>query len=646
MLPEFGLFALILAFILAFFQSIVPLIGLWFNQSRWLHASKPLAYMQAFWIIFSFFSLMLCFWQCDFSVQYVWENANTHLPLFYRLAGVWGAHEGSMLLWLTVLAFWMVAVAYFSKTLPEYFIAQVLAIMSMVSFGFLWFILATSNPFIRTFPSVPLEGQDLNPLLQDPGLITHPPMLYMGYVGFSVAFAFAIAALLSGRLDQQWAKWTRPWTIAAWGFLTLGITLGSWWSYRVLGWGGWWFWDPVENASFMPWLVGTALIHSLIVTEKRGAFKSWTALLAILTFSLSLIGTFLVRSGILNSVHAFAVDPTRGAFILKFLTVIIGSSLFLFACRASNLVNKIEFTLWSRENFLFLNNIFLVIAMFTVLLGTLYPLALDALSLNKISVGSPYFNLVFTPMALPFLFLMGIGPRLMWQSSPLKKYLKSFLICLLFSTLLTFILLVIVTNKVNIYAYLGLSVATWIILNTILSLYEKLTALSLNNSIKGYKKYLALPQSTWGMVIAHLGLAVIVIGISVSTQYSSETNVKLAPGDRMQLGNYTWNFIQSSALQGPNYSGIAAHFLLEKNDNLIASLIPEKRVYKVDQLATSLAAIHSNLFEDLYLVLGQPLGHNAWAVRIYEKPFVRWIWFGGLLMVFAAFLSIWSRRKI
>lgn len=639
MLPEIGLFALILALLLAFTQVILPPLGIWYQNLAWQQSARSLAYGQCFFIAIAFFILAYSFLSCDFSINYVWQNSNTQLPWPYRLAALWGAHEGSMLLWVFVLSIWMSAVAKFSKTVPLQFVATVLTILAWISIGFLLFILQTSNPFSRILPDIPLQGQDLNPLLQDPGLATHPPMLYMGYVGFSVAFAFAISALLSGRLNHEWARWTRPWTLAAWCFLTLGITLGSWWSYRVLGWGGWWFWDPVENASFMPWLSGTALVHSLMVTEKRGLFKSWTALLAIVTFSLSLIGTFLVRSGILNSVHSFAVDPARGAFILKFLALVIGSSLIIFAWRASHLTSSDRFSLLSRESFLFLNNIFLVVAMGTVLLGTLYPLALDALGYSKISVGLPYYNAVFVPLALPFLFLMGMGPWLLWRDTQFKVIYRPLMAALLIVIALLVLVPWICKYPKEIKAYAGLGLALWIIITTFANVLQRFNILK--QSKMNIKK---IPMSFWGMLFAHLGLAITVLGVTLTSEFSHETDIKMSPGDTVQVSHFNFLFNQLFLKQGPNYQSIQAEFDISKNQKRIATLYPEKRIFVHDHMSTSQADIHVGIFRDLYIVLGENLSQKQWVVRIYIKPFVRWIWYGGLLMVLGGFLALLDER--
>lgn len=639
MIPEFGHFALILALCMACTQALFPLLGTLTNKPEWLNLARPIAYGQAYFVFLSFIALMYAFISNDFSVAYVAENSNSHLPLFYRVTAVWGAHEGSLLLWLTVLALWTIAVATFSKSLPNDAIARVLAVLALISIGFLLFILTTSDPFSRFLPNHPLDGQDLNPLLQDPGLATHPPMLYMGYVGFAVAFAFAISGLLSGRLDAAWVRWTRPWTLAAWCFLTLGITLGSWWSYRVLGWGGWWFWDPVENAAFLPWLTGTALIHSLAVCEKRGAFKSWTILLAIVAFSLSLIGTFLVRSGILTSVHAFAVDPSRGAYMLEFLTCVIGGSLLLYGWRAAALQGSSNFQLLSRETMLLSNNVILVVAMVTVLLGTLYPLVMQALNLGKISVGPPYFNAVFIPLFLPLLFIMGIGPLCQWREMPIVELVKKIRWLFLTCIALGIILPLIFAGQLKISVILGVTLALWIIATVSSEFFKRLQAF--DNWRVGLTK---LPRSQIGMLIAHIGLAICVIGVTLTSAYSTERDVRMSPGDNMIVGKYQYYFRGLAQLNGANYQALQADFIVARHNKLVSELQPEKRYYAIDNMSTSIPAIHSNLFRDVYVVLGEPLTNNAWAVRIYDKPFVRWIWAGGLFMVLGGIVALTDRR--
>jgi len=634
MIPELGNFALILALSLALLQASVPLVGVAKNRSAWMAAGRQFAYGQCLFVWIAYIALTYSFVSHDFSVQYVANNSSLELPFWYQFSAVWGSHEGSVLLWSSILSVWTVLVARFSSNLPEAVIARILAILAMISCGFLCFILATSNPFLRFLPNLPSNGADLNPLLQDIGFLIHPPMLYMGYVGFAVPFAFAITALLSRQMDTHWVRWVRPWTLAAWSFLTLGITLGSWWAYRELGWGGWWFWDPVENASFLPWLVGTALIHSLAVTEKRNAFKAWTILLAITAFSLSLLGTFLVRSGILTSVHAFAVDPKRGVFMLMFLLLVIGGSLLVYAWRAVAIKSGEGFQLLSRETFLLMNNLLLMVAMITVLLGTLYPLLIQALGLGKLSVGAPYFNTVFVPLIAPLIFLMGIGPHCLWQSMQPTHLFKRLRYVFFLSLTLGIILPWLFTDEVQGYVVLGLSLALWIFLTTLQDLLRRIRAGRISQ----------LTRSQCAMLIAHLGVAVCVVGITLSCAYSIERNVRMAPGDEIILGPYQFEFQRTKAIKGPNYTGVAALFKVTENGKSVSTLQAEKKFYTVKRMTMTDAAIDASVFRDLYIALGAPIDKNSWAVRLYYKPFVRWIWFGGLLMLLGGLLAM-RRRK-
>jgi len=634
MIPEIGQFALILAFCFALIQAIFPLLGSYRNEIFCMQLARPTALGQLVFVLISVACLIYAFITNDFSVQYVAQNSNTELPLPYKIAALWGAHEGSVLLWIMILSLWTNAVAWWSR-IPELLIARVLSILGILSAGFLLFSLTTSNPFQRLLPNAPLQGADLNPLLQDPGLAIHPPMLYMGYVGFAVAFAFAIAALLNGRLDTAWARWTRPWTIAAWSFLTAGITLGSWWAYRELGWGGWWFWDPVENASFLPWLTGTALMHSLIVVEKRGSFKSWTVLLAICAFSLSLIGTFLVRSGVLVSVHAFASDPTRGAFLLQFLAAVIGASLLLYAVRAPTIRGGSYFALLSRETFLLINNVLLIIIMATLLLGTLYPLILDALNLGKISVGPPYFNAVFVPLMIPLLILMGAGPLSYWREMNGAMLVKRLWLPLICAILLGVILIYVSTGQLPWQVALGVILASWIILATLQLLLSQII----------HKKNFSFVRHILGMTLAHLGIAICVIGITLTSYYKIERDVKITIGDTAKVGPYDFHFMEVNNLQGPNYQGIDAVFAISQGDKPVSTLHAQKRIYNAQQIVMTEAAIDAGIFRDLYIALGEPLTDSTWSVRIYYKPFVRWIWFGGILMVLGGIAAISQRNK-
>lgn len=633
MIAEIGLFSLILALLFAGLLSILPTIGLAFNKPVLVAAAPTYAFGQFFFVALAYLALTLCFLCDDFSVVYVLSNSSISLPWFYKLCAVWGGHEGSMLLWVAILTLWTLAVTFFGRSLDEQFRTRVLIVLGWLSVGFILFLLCTSNPFLRQFQLLATQGRDLNPLLQDPGFLFHPPMLYMGYVGFSVPFAFAMAALWMGRLEPAWTKWTRPWTLAAWCCLTAGITLGSWWAYRELGWGGWWFWDPVENASFMPWIIGTALLHSLVVSEKRQQFMAWTLLLAITAFSLSLVGTFLVRSGVLTSVHAFAVDPQRGIYILGFLVVVVGGSLLLFAVRAQALQKRENPALCSRESALLLNNVFLAVIMLTVLMGTVYPLLIDGLGLGKLSVGAPYFNSVFVPLMIPLLIFMGLGVHLNWQRDSFKRILRYLLPVVILSTSLPFVLLLVFFDHINAYTLLGLILAFWVILSTLKLLQLRLR----QRGVKG------IGQSFLGMIMAHCGLAITVIGIAVSTGYGIQDDVRMMPGNQVNLAGYKIAFLTESALTGPNYHGTQARFSITKAQTTHI-LFPEKRIYNVGKMAMTDSAIDVNVFRDIYIALGEPLGDKAWSVRVYFKPFVRWIWSGGFMILLGGVLALTDRR--
>jgi len=638
MIAELGHFALILALCMAIVQVVVPLVGAARGNYSWIALAKPAARAQTLFILISYGFLTYAFLVHDFSLVYVAQNSNTHLPTIYLISGVWGAHEGSLLLWALILAGWTSAITFFSRGVPEVVLARVLAVMGLISMGFILFMLFTSNPFDRLIPA-PLEGRDLNPLLQDPGLAIHPPMLYLGYVGFSVAFAFAIAALIGGRLDSAWARWSRPWTNLAWVFLTVGIALGSWWAYYELGWGGWWFWDPVENASFMPWLVGTALVHSLAVTEKRGAFKAWTVLLAIFAFSLSLLGTFLVRSGVLTSVHAFATDPGRGVFILGFLIIVIGGSLLLYAWRAPQIRSNVGFDVVSRETGLLLNNVLLTAAAASILLGTLYPLIIDALGMGKISVGPPYFNKVFIPLTLPLAALVGIGAMTHWRKDSFGRIFAKLRWALIASVLLG-IGLSFTMPTITWEAMLGLTLAWWVtlasiqgVLNRIEHKSDKLRALT------------QIPRSFWGMTTAHLGIAVFVVGIALTSTYSSEQDVRMEIGETYSMGGYDFQFEGVDEVPGPNYIAKRGLVNVFQNGEKVASLRPEKREYRVQKMPMTEAAIDEGLFRDLYVALGEKLdSHGAWSLRLYHKPFIRWIWLGAIFMAIGGLLAASDRR--
>ncbi|MDU9410161.1 heme lyase CcmF/NrfE family subunit [Pseudomonas sp. zfem001] len=637
MIPELGHLAMILALCLCLVQATLPLIGAWRGDHQWMSLAQPAAWGQFAFLLFSFICLTYAFMVDDFSVAYVANNSNSALPWYYKFSAVWGAHEGSLLLWALILAGWTFAVAIFSRHLPEEMLARVLAVMGMISVGFLLFLIVTSNPFERLLPNSPADGRDLNPLLQDFGLIVHPPMLYMGYVGFSVAFAFAIAALLGGKLDAAWARWSRPWTIIAWAFLGIGIALGSWWAYYELGWGGWWFWDPVENASFMPWLVGTALIHSLAVTEKRGVFKSWTVLLAIAAFSLSLLGTFLVRSGVLTSVHAFATDPERGVFILAFLLVVVGGSLALFAVRAPVVKSQVGFGLWSRETLLLVNNIVLVVSAAMILLGTLYPLVLDALTGAKLSVGPPYFNALFLPLMALLMAVISVGVLVRWKDTPLK-WLGSMLAPVLVASV---VLAVIATFLHGDFHWVVLAVcllAFWVILAGVRDILDKTRHKGL---IKGLP---SLTRSYWGMQMAHLGFAVCALGVVLTSLGSYERDLRMAPGDSVELAGYRFQFDGAVHHEGPNFISDKGTVRVFDGERQIKVLHPEKRLYTVQQATMTEAGIDAGFTRDLFVALGEPLEQGAWAVRIHIKPFVRWIWLGALLMGFGGFLAAADKR--
>ncbi len=637
MIPELGHLAMILALCLCLVQATLPLIGAWRGDHQWMSLAQPAAWGQFAFLLFSFICLTYAFMVDDFSVAYVANNSNTALPWYYKFSAVWGAHEGSLLLWALIMAGWTFAVAIFSRHLPEEMLARVLAVMGMISIGFLLFMIITSNPFERLLPNAPADGRDLNPLLQDFGLIVHPPMLYMGYVGFSVAFAFAIAALLGGKLDAAWARWSRPWTTVAWAFLGIGIALGSWWAYYELGWGGWWFWDPVENASFMPWLVGTALIHSLAVTEKRGVFKSWTVLLAIAAFSLSLLGTFLVRSGVLTSVHAFATDPERGVFILAFLLVVVGGSLALFALRAPVVKSRVGFSLWSRETLLLVNNIVLVVSAAMILLGTLYPLVIDALTGAKLSVGPPYFNALFLPLMALLMAVISVGVLVRWKDTPVK-WLAGMLAPVLVASV---VLAVIATFLHGDFHWAVLAVcllAFWVILAGARDILDK-------TRHKGLLKGLtALGRSYWGMQIAHLGFAVCAVGVVLTSLGSYERDLRMAPGDSVELGGYRFQFDGAVHHEGPNFTSDKGTVRVFDGERQIKVLHPEKRLYTVQQTTMTEAGIDASFTRDLFVALGEPLEQGAWAVRIHIKPFVRWIWLGGLLMALGGFLAAADKR--
>jgi cytochrome c-type biogenesis protein CcmF len=646
MVPELGHFALILALLLAISQAIFPLAGTLSGNRPWMTMARPLAYGQLTLIAVAFAALVQAFLTSDFSVLYVAQHSNTLLPDMYKISAVWGGHEGSLLLWVLMMAAWGAAVAAFSRNLPLTVVARVISVQGMIAIGFLLFMLLTSNPFERLFP-VPPEGRDLNPLLQDPGLAIHPPMLYMGYVGFSVAFAFAVAALIGGRLDAAWARWSRPWTTVAWVFLTIGIMLGSWWAYYELGWGGWWFWDPVENASLMPWLVGTALIHSLAVTEKRAAFKSWTVLLAICAFSLSLLGTFLVRSGVLTSVHAFATDPERGLFILIFLCIVVGGSLALYAWRAPEVSDGGRFDLLSRESALLGNNLLFVAFTVLVLFGTLAPLIYEAFDWGKISVGFPWFNKMFLALA-PFLaVLLGLGPAVRWKRDEPMRVARTLWWALGLSILVLAVTSLPMFSGGHLWVPVGLALAAWLVFSHVAIVRDRLRnkggLTSLGRALIADLR--GSGRSFYGMVTAHVGVAVFVVGVTMVSNFQLEEDVRMSPGDSHQLAGYRFEFLGAEQVPGPNYMAQRGTFNVYRGERQIDELHPEKRAYLGGGMPMTEAAIDPGLFRDIYVSLGEPVGDQGdWALRLYYKPFVRWIWLGAILMALGGVLAVSDPR--
>ena len=632
MIVEIGHFALILAACVALVQGVLPLAGTINDNQRWQALAKPAATLQFLLIAFSFAVLAHGALTDDFSIKYIAGHSNSLLPTQYKFASVWGGHEGSLLLWMLMLSGWTLAVAIFSRTLPLAMVARVIGILGLVSTGFLMFILITSSPFERLLPA-PADGRDLNPLLQDPGLVIHPPMLYMGYVGFSVAFAFAVSALLSGRMDAAWARWSRPWTIVAWIFMTAGIALGSWWAYYELGWGGWWFWDPVENASLMPWLFGTALIHALMVTDKRGGFKAWSVLLAIGAFSLSLLGTFLVRSGVLTSVHAFASDPKRGVFILIFLAVVVGVSLTLFAWRAPKATLGGKMGLVSRESMLIANSVLLVVATGAVLLGTIYPLIVDALNLGKLSVGAPYFNAVFVPLMVPVVFLMVPGGIAHWREARWAQLGHDLRLPAL-AAVVAGIAIWTLTERGTWLTGMGMALATWVVVGLLMQIFIRM------------KKPGRIPPSFWGMHLAHLGIAVITVGITMVKSYEVERDVRMGLNDTVTIENYSFELTGVSDVDGPNYKALRGDIKVTKDGKYLEMLYPEKRKYFSSAMPMTEAGIDSGLFRDLYVSLGEPIEGERlqWSVRVFYKPFVSWLWYGAILMVLGGLLAVSDRR--
>nr|WP_110685146.1 heme lyase CcmF/NrfE family subunit [Salinicola aestuarinus] len=643
MIPELGSYSLIMALAMALVQASVPMIGAAQRRPLWMAFAQPMAWGQFAFLALAFLFLAASFLLDDFSVAYVAHNSNSMLPWYYKLSAVWGSHEGSVLLWALILSGWSFAVSVFSRHLPRDMLARVLAVMGWISSGFLLFILMTSNPFSRLLPNVPADGNDLNPLLQDFGLIIHPPMLYMGYVGFSVVFAFALAALIGGRLDAAWTRWARPWTNLAWAFLTVGIALGSWWAYYELGWGGWWFWDPVENASLLPWLAGTALIHSLAVTEKRGTFKNWTVLLAIFTFSLSLLGTFLVRSGVLTSVHAFANDPARGTFILILLGITVGLSLTIFALRAPRVVSASGFGWFSRDALLLINNILLVIITVTVLLGTLYPLLLDSLDLGKISVGPPYFNALFVPLTALLCVFMGLGPLARWKRMPGRELGRRLALSALAAVVIAAIVPSLYGGTWNLGVSLGLLLALWLVLSLARDLIHRIRPRH-EGSPGRWTALKKLTPAYWGMLLGHLGVAVTIVGVVMVSNYSAEQNVRLGPGETVEVGGYRFSMTDFNERRGPNYLADTATIEVVPPGRRAFELYPEKRFYQASRMPMTDVALRPGLFSDLYVALGDEVDDGDWSLRIQIKPFVRWLWLGALIMASGGVLAVLDRR--
>ncbi|MDT0582677.1 heme lyase CcmF/NrfE family subunit [Brumicola blandensis] len=641
MIPELGNISLIIALVLSILLAVYPLWGAQIHNQTMMRMGRPLSFALFLFTAFAYICLTYSFYVDDFSVQYVAQNSNSALPWYYKITAVWGGHEGSFLLWCLIFAVWTVAVALFSKGIPQAMIARVLSVLGMVSIGFYLFMLLTSNPFDSLLPFFPVDGRDLNPLLQDFGMIIHPPMLYMGYVGFSVAFAFAIAALIGGQLDSTWARWSRPWTIAAWSFLTIGIALGSWWAYYELGWGGWWFWDPVENASFMPWLVGTALMHSLAVTEKRKVFKSWTVLLAIAAFSLSLLGTFLVRSGVLVSVHSFASDPSRGLFILGLLVIVIGGSLLLYAIRASQLKSVGRYEVFSREMMLMGNNVLLVAATIVVLLGTLLPLVHKELGMGTISIGAPFFNQMFTLLIVPFVMFMAVGPLSRWKKQSASALKNQLLIALLLG-LSAGVLINFNYDEPTYMGMLGMVLSFWILIAVVLEVRQRVASTTKDESL--FQSLRKLTPSHWGMVLGHVGFAVTLIGITLVSNYELERDVRMNAGDTVEIADYTVKFTGVEQVEGPNYTADRGIFDVYKNGEFVNHLEPEKRFYPVQRTSMTEAGIHTTFTRDLFVALGEPLSNNGWAVRLYYKPFVVWIWGGSFIMCIGGIFSMSDKR--
>ncbi len=643
MIPELGHYALVLALFVALVQSGVPLVGAATGNAAWMGVARPAAVAQMLLVLVAYGALTWAHVVSDFSVSNVVANSHSMKPMLYKVSGVWGNHEGSMMLWIVMLTVFGAAVGVFGRNLPPSLKARVIAVQGMIGVGFLLFVLMTSNPFTRVFPA-PIDGNDLNPLLQDPGLAFHPPFLYAGYVGFSIAFSFAVAALIEGRVDPAWARWVRPWTLAAWSTLTAGIALGSWWAYYELGWGGWWYWDPVENASFMPWLAGTALLHSAIVVEKRDALKTWTVLLAIITFSLSLMGTFLVRSGILTSVHAFAVDPARGVFILILLAIATGGSLLLYSVRAPSLKTGGLFAPVSREGSLVLNNLLLSTATATVFIGTLYPLFLDVLDLGKVSVGPPFFNATFIPVAIPMVVAMVVGPFLAWKRGDLLGALTRLWSAGVATVACVAVAAYITNGGGPLLALVGVGLAAWAFFGSLAEFAERIRLFRI--PVKdSWNRAVNLPRSTWGMTIAHASLGIAIAGMTGTSAWQSETIKAMKPGDDATVGAYAVHFDSVGMVQGPNYSAEQGVFTVTRDGQHIATLTPQRRSYPVTRMTTTEAAIHTTWLSDVYVALGDPTQNGtAWTVRLYHHPLVPWIWIGSLGLMVGGLVSLSDRR--
>tara|TARA_Y100001934_G_C12379219_1_gene791256 strand:- start:3326 stop:5323 length:1998 start_codon:yes stop_codon:yes gene_type:complete len=636
---ELGHYALILALVMATVQGLIPLLGAGFNERTWMSTARPAACGQFFFISMSFACLMYAYVVSDFSVANVAENSHSAKPLLYKFTGVWGNHEGSMIFWNWILALYGMAIAIFGKNLPILLRSRILAVQGLIGVGFLIFSIATSNPFLRLDPA-PIDGRDLNPLLQDPGLAFHPPLLYFGYVGLSTTFSFAVAALIEGRVDAAWARWVRPWTLLSWASLTAGIALGSWWAYYELGWGGFWFWDPVENASFMPWLMATALLHSAIVAEKRDALKSWTVLLAILGFALSLLGTFLVRSGVLTSVHSFASDPERGVYILGFLVIVVGGALTLYAWRAPTLRSGGRFRPISREGTLLINNLLLVVSCITVLIGTLYPLILDAITGEKVSVGPPFYTATFVWLMVPLLLIGALGPLMSWKRS--NHYFVLQRLGIVTAVSLVVIIIIYAVQGGSWGVLLGLGLAIWVFVGVLVELSERIRLFRVP-IYQSIQRLLIIPRSSWGMSIAHTGLAILVTGLVVASNWETKLEKIMMPGDVISLSGYEFKMLSIGEVEGPNYTSRQAEFKVEKDGKLITLLYPEKRYYPVQDMPTTEAAIHGTWLADLYLVLGDPSGEGT-AVRAHHNPLVPWIWSGAAILVVGGFVSLTDRR--